>query len=79
MIQSSEKREARYGVPQGSKLPILFLLYTNEINNIFKNSTSIAYADDTTIVLSHKNVTTATKIMQKELDMLIKWTHEKQN
>ena len=47
------QREARYGVAQGIKLgPILFLSYTNEINNILKTSTSFAYADDTAIVVS---------------------------
>ena len=37
----SKTREVIYGIPQGSKLDqILFILYTNEINNIFTNTTS---------------------------------------
>ena len=44
----SEENTSTYGVPQGSKLgPVLFLLYTNSMLKMMKNSTVFGYADDT--------------------------------
>ena len=46
-----------YGVPQGSILgPLLFILYTYDMTDITNNKT-IVYADDTTVLVSGRNLT----------------------
>ena len=49
----SDSKATEIGVPQGSVLaPILFLLYVNEIPNIFADFNACLFADDTTFLVS---------------------------
>lgn len=41
-----------------------------------KNSTAYTYADDTAIIVSHKCIRTAERIMQHELNQVVKWCHD---
>ena len=53
----SEPKPMTIGVPQGSVLsPLLFLLYVNEISNIIDNFTTCLFADDTTFLVSDRNI-----------------------
>lgn len=56
-IRSTQAQTAR-GVPQGSVLgPVLFILYTNDIISALQdNCEAFLYADDTALVVSHKNI-----------------------
>ena len=61
-------------VPQGSILgPLLFILYINDISNISHLMHTILFADDTTILIESDHVSTALKLMNKELQKLNTW------
>lgn len=52
----SSVQTVAYGVSQGSVLgPLLYLLYTNDVNQLLdaENTTAFSYADDIAIVVSH--------------------------
>lgn len=73
----SSQITTNFGVPQGSKLgPILYIIYTNEMVKLLKHSEVFSYADDTAIIVTHKNVKEAEKIMQNEFTELCKWCHD---
>ena len=67
------------GVPQGSILgPILFLIYINDLPNIFINCKCHLYADDTTIYCRAKTTHEAEKCLQSNLDRVSRWFQENQ-
>ena len=54
---SSKKAYINYGIPQGSVLiPLLFLIYINELNKAIKYSDLHHFADDTNLLLSDKSL-----------------------
>lgn len=73
----SVETDLSHGVPQGSKLgPILYILYTNELIKSLTSCETFAYADDTAIVVAHRNLDEAAKIMQNQLDIAARWCHD---
>ena len=55
--ENSSIKHMQYGVPQGSILePFLFIIYINDLPNIFNRANFILYADDAKIII---NSTTA--------------------
>lgn len=53
----STKMPIIYGVPQGSILgPLLFIIYINDLPNIYKLAKFILYADDANIIITGKDV-----------------------
>ena len=63
-----------YGVPQGSVLgPILFLLYINDITNIFTNFNTILFADDSTLYITGENPTELIHKANTDLQNFHKW------
>lgn len=73
----SDETNIDNGVPQGSKLgPILYLIYSNEMLNMLKDCTTFAYADDTAVIVSDKNINIAYETMQKQLNRITKWCHD---
>ena len=62
------------GVPQGSVLgPVLFLLYINDISNIFSTSKSILFADDMTAYLTGPDPGQLITSANSELEKLYQW------
>ena len=72
--------KVRRGVPQSSVLgPLLFLLYINELPKIInKTSTSIIFADDTSILFAHSNLMDLNKNIHIVFTTLNKWLRANQ-
>ena len=72
--EKSNEQSIRCGVPQGSILgPLLFIIYINDISYTSDIVSFCLFADDTSLVYSHKNVDTATQIFNIELDKISIW------
>ena len=72
--EDSDMKTIRCGVPQGSVLgPLLFIIYTNDLPDILQMSTSILFADDTTIYQSSTNIPDLYSNMNIELNNLTDW------
>ena len=70
----SELKDIICGVPQGSILgPLLFILYVNDITNTSNVLDFILFADDTTILYSHKNIESQIELVNEELEEVSNW------
>ena len=69
MKNGTEYFNLKFGVPQGSILgPLLFIMYTSDMKDIAKNNKVIVYADDTTVLISGRNLTEAKQHCNDILD-----------
>ena len=70
----SDTLKIKQGVPQGSIMgPLLYIIYANDITKVIKKSNIALYADDTVLYSNCKNLKTARRDMQADLNALQKW------
>ena len=70
----SDCKEILCGVPQGSILgPKLFILYINDICNIYEIMKFVLFADDTNILCKHEKYVPLCELVNIELSKLSKW------
>ena len=70
----SVQRDFICGVPEGSVLgPLLFIIYTNDLPNAITHSSTIRFADDTTIYESSNKLTVLCEIIEKDMQSLTDW------
>lgn len=71
---TSSTRPLDTGVPQGSVLgSLLFLLYIKDLPSVSQQLASILFADDTTFVISHPNLTSLNTIVNVEFAKIATW------
>lgn len=71
---NSGYKENNIGVPQGSVLgPILFLIYTNELDTLTSDAFLIMYADDQSLLISDKSDEILQQKCNSSLYMLNNW------
>jgi hypothetical protein len=71
---------SRHGVPHGSVLgPLLFNVYINDLPNILKGlAHTILHANDTTIIVSSKDITTLNYKINLIMNCISKWLKNNQ-
>ncbi len=73
----SDYQEISAGVPQGSILgPLMFLLYMNDLPLCMNDSNNILYADDVTLLSSHKNVESLQCKLSNDVLLVTDWFHK---
>ena len=61
-------------LPQGSCLgPLIFLIFTNDLNQHLQHSSSILFADDTTLYKTHRNLNYLEWCIQDDMQTLTDW------
>ena len=67
-------QKIRYGVPQGSVLvPLLFLIYINDLHNAIRFSQPLHFADDTCLLNIQSKISKVNKSLNKDLKELSFW------
>jgi len=70
----SSMEYVQFGVAQGSVLgPLLFILYINDMANVFHNLKCIHYADDTTLHYANNNIDDVVRVVNDELSRVDSW------
>jgi len=67
--------EVEYGVPQGSSLgPLLYLIYFNDVKNVFSETDINVFADDTCLIASNNCIDEAMREMNDKIKRLERFT-----
>ena len=72
--ENTELETITCGVPQGSILgPLLFLLYVNDQKNASNLLDPIMFADDTSLFLTHKDISYLSETANLQLERINQW------
>ena len=75
---NSDYKNIKHGVPQSSVLdPLLFLIFINDFNIAIKHSETLQFADDTCLFNIKDSVKQINKVVNKDLNVLVKWLNAK--
>ena len=70
----SKSEILKCGVPQGSILgPLLFIIFINDLCHILTRANKCLFADDTTLVISGKNIADLTSALESDLKSISEW------
>ena len=75
---TSSSRRLHQGVPQGSVLsPLLFIFYINNLAKLLPtDNINCMFADDVSIVATHRDKQKALEAVQRAVDIVVKWCSE---
>ena len=70
----SDEYRVKYGTPQGSCLgPLIFLIFVNDLHLHLHDSECVQFADDTTLIFSHRNLKYLRFCVEEELCRIHDW------
>ena len=70
----SDEYPVNYGTPQGSCLgPLIFLIFVNDLHLHLQHSECLLFADDTTLVFTHRNLNYLHFSIESELTCIQDW------
>ena len=73
-LEYSTYHPLTYGTPQGSCLgPLLFLIFINDLHYSVTHGISLLFADDTTLLHSHKDLRYLKWTVEEDLNSLMDW------
>ena len=73
-LEYSDYRTVNFGTPQGSCLgPLIFLIFTNDLQKHLHHCSSILFADDTTLYKAHQNLKYLKWSVQDDMNTLTDW------
>ena len=72
--ECSNYQKVNYGTPQGSCLgPLIFIIFTNDLHKQMTSCSSLLFADDTTLYMTHRNLRYLKWCIEEDMKRLIKW------
>ena len=72
--EASEEYPLEYGTPQGSCLgPLIFLIFCNDLRLNLQYMHSVQFADDTTLIIGHKNHVYLKYCIKSDLKIVKDW------
>ena len=70
----SEEYPIEYGTPQGGCLgPLIFLIFCNDLRLNVQYLYSVQFADDTTLIIAHKNHVYLKYCIESDLEIVQDW------
>ena len=70
----SDEYVVNYGTPQGSCLgPLIFLIFVNDLNLHLENTECIQFADDTSLIFTHRNLVYLNYLVESQLSVIQDW------